>query len=172
VHCLLKLECHAKHTLNNILRSNWHVTTHEIVKRRLPITLHLDKAPRWKTKDLHQFQASLHVIYLDLEHLQIKKDIIPGEVFSVFDFPEEQSFVVPVPPRAKAYAVFLKVTGCKDGVPGNGLQSTGMRCVAAGAVAVKHDKLVKRKAVPKKKQLVAKKHITAKKAKGNRKSSK
>jgi hypothetical protein len=134
VHCLLKLECHAVHTLTNILRSNWHINTAEIVKRQLAITMSLDKAPRWKTRNMHHFQVSLHVIYPDLERNRIQKEIVHSEVFPLFNYPEEIPFVVPVPPRAPAYAVFLKVTGCTDGVPGNGLQSTGMRCVATGII--------------------------------------
>lgn len=134
VHCLLKLECHAVHTLTNILRSNWDIKTAEIVKRQLAVTLSLDNAPRWKTKNMHQFQVSLHAIYPDLERNLIQKEIVQSEVFPLFNYPKEIPFVVPVPPRAPAYAVFLKVTGCIDGVPTNGLQSTGMRCVATGII--------------------------------------
>jgi hypothetical protein len=133
VHCLLKLECHAVHTLQN-LRSNWDIKKAEIDKRRLCIILNLDEAPRWKTKNMHQFQVSLHVIYPDLARNTIHKEIVHSDVFSLFNYPGELSFFVPVPPRVPAYAVFLKVTGCENGVPGRSLQATGMRCVATAVL--------------------------------------
>jgi hypothetical protein len=109
---------------------------------------------------MHQFQASMHVIYPDLARKQIQKEVIHSEVYSVFNFPKEISFVAPVPPNAPAYAVFLKITGCADGVPGNGLQSTGMRCVAAGNIPGKQNQSAKRKTVAKKKRPVAPKRTT------------
>lgn len=134
VNCLLELECHAVHTLNNLLRYSWDLTTYDIVKRQLPITLILDKAPRWKTRNLHHFQASLHVIFPDLQRAQIHKEIVYSPAFGLLDYPDEISFVVPVPPRASAYAVFLKITGWANGKPCRELQSTGMRCVATAII--------------------------------------
>ena len=160
VHCLLNLECHAVHTLKNLLRSNWYNITAEIVKRQLAITLSLDNGPRWKTKNMHQFQASMYVIYPDLARNRIQKEVIYSEVYSIVAFPEELSFVVPIPPDAPAYAVFLKVTGCSDGVPQNGLQSTGMRCVAVGIIPGKQRPPAKRKTATKRKQPNARKRIT------------
>jgi hypothetical protein len=160
VHCLLKLECHAVHTLQNLLRSGWHIKKAGIDKRRLSIALNLDKAPRWKTKSMYHFQLSLHVIYPDLERNKIEKEVIHSDVFSLIDCPGEISFVVPVPPRAPAYAVFLKVSGCIDGVPTNGLQSTGMRCVAVGIIAGKPNGQTGPKAAAKKKQPNAAKQKT------------
>ncbi|THU37006.1 hypothetical protein FAM09_18800 [Niastella caeni] len=140
VHCLLNLECHAVHTLQNLLRSNWYSNKIEIDKRQLSIALSLDKAPKWKTKNMHQFQLSFYVIYPDLARNKLHKEIVHSEVFSLFDYPEELSFVVPVPARAAAYAVFMKVTGCINGVPENWLQSTGMRCVEVGTIERKQPK--------------------------------
>jgi hypothetical protein len=155
VHCLITLECHAVHTLRNILRSYWDIETAVTPKRRLHITLSLEKGPRWKTKNLHQFQASMHVIYPDLVRNRIQKEVVCSEVYSIFNFPEELTFIVPVPPNAPAYAVFLKVTGCSNGKAGNGLQSTGMRCVAVGSLQDKQDTAAGRKAAPKKKKTTA-----------------
>jgi hypothetical protein len=59
--------------------------------------------------------------------------------------------------------VFLKVTGCIDGVPKNGLQSTGMCCVVVGNIPGKENKPAESKAAPKKKQAVARGSNTGKK---------
>ena len=140
VHCLLHLECHVEHTLRNMLRSYCDIKIAGIVKRRLQITLSLEKAPRWKTKNMYQFQASIHVIYPDLERKKIQKEVVFSDSYSLFDYPAEIPFAVPVPSGAPAYAVFLKVTGCKDGVPQNGTQSTGIRCVATGIIQQRKNK--------------------------------
>lgn len=158
VHCLLNLECHAVHTLTNLLRSNWGIKTAEIVKRQLAITLCLNKGPRWKTKNMHQFQASMHVIFPDLARNLIQKEVLYSEVYSIVDFPGELSFVVPVPAGAPAYAAFLKITGCINGVPKNWLQSTGMQCVEVGIIPGKQRMPAKSKTVAKKKRSVAPKH--------------
>jgi hypothetical protein len=50
VYGLLNLECHAVHTLRNLLRTYWDIETTGIVKHRLYINLSLSKAPRWNTK--------------------------------------------------------------------------------------------------------------------------
>jgi hypothetical protein len=134
VHCLLHLEGHAEHTLRNMLRSYCDIKIAGIIRRQLHITMMLEKAPRWKTKNMFHFQASMHVIYPDLARKRIKKEVVYSDVFSLYDYPKKIPFAVPVPSGARAYAVFLKVTGCKDGVPQNGIQSTGIRCVVTGEI--------------------------------------
>lgn len=134
IHCLLHLECHAEHTLRNMLRSYCDITIAGIVKRRLRIVMSLQKAPRWKTKNMFHFQASMHVIYPDFKRKRIQKEVVLSELYSLFNYPNEIPFAVPVPSGARAYAVFLKVTGCQEGVPQNGTQSTGIRCVATGTI--------------------------------------
>lgn len=140
VHCLLHLECHAEHTLRNMLRSYCDIKIASIVKPRLHLTLSLQKAPRWKTKNMYEFQASVHVIFPDLQRKRINKEVVYADSYSLFDYPEEIPFAVPVPVGATCFAVFLKVTGCKDGVPQNGRQSTGIRCVATGIIEKKKQK--------------------------------
>ena len=149
VHCLLHLEGHREHTLKNLLRSYFFIEVAGIIKRQLHITLSLEKAPKWKSLNMYHFQASMHVIYPDFERKRIQKEVVCSDVYSQINFPKEIPFAVPVPPGAPAYAVFLKVTGCKDGVPQNGVQSTGIRCVAIGTIE-KKQKPAKKKRVPKK----------------------
>jgi len=152
---LLNLECHAEHTLHKMLARKWDIDIAGIIKDRLHITVELSGAPRWKTKHMHNFQVSLHVIF-PLQRNKLKKEIAHSEVLPLADYHDEIPFVIPVPSGAASYVVFLKVTGCKHGEPGNGLQSTGMRCVAVGGIPGKKNKPVKRKATPKKKQAVRK----------------
>jgi len=121
VSALLNLECHAVHTLNNIMRRKWDLEITGIVKRRLHITLELSGAPRFKTKHMHAFQVSLYVIYPDLARNQLKKEIVYSDALSVTAYPNELPFVIPIPPRATAYAVFLKITGCKPSQKRNNL---------------------------------------------------
>lgn len=160
VYGLLNLECHAVHMLKNLLRTYWDIETTAIIKRRLCINLSLFKAPRWKTKNMYEFQASIHVIYPDFARNRIQKEVVYSDVYSTSDYPEELAFEIPVPARAPAYAVFLKVTGCIDGAPKNGLQSTGMRCVAAGIITSKQKQPVQVKSAAKKKKAEVKKRIS------------
>jgi hypothetical protein len=157
VYGLLNLECHAVHTLRNLLSTYWDIETIGIIKRRLCINLSLSKAPKWKTKHMHEFQASIHVIYPDFTRNRIQKEVVYSEIYSTSNYPEELSFEIPVPTNAPAYAVFLKITGCIDGVPTNGLQSTGMRCVAAGIITSKQKQPAQIKAAAKKKKPEVKK---------------
>jgi hypothetical protein len=99
---------------------------------------------------MHEFQASIHVIYPDFAHYRIQKEVVYSDVYSISHYPEELAFEIPVPMRAPAYAVFLKITGCIDGVPTNGLQSNGMRCVAAGIITSKLKQPAQVKAAAKK----------------------
>jgi hypothetical protein len=171
---LLNLECHADHTLRKILRTYWDIETTGIVKRRLYIKLSLSKAPTWPTKHMHEFQASIHVIYPDFVRNRLHKVVVYSDVFSTSYYPEELAFEIPVPARAPAYAVFLKVTGCIDGIPQNGLQSTGMQCVAAGIIESRQQQPARPKAAVKKKQPKVKKRKSKRpngasvKRKGNR----
>lgn len=135
VHSLLHLELHAEHTLRNILRSYYNIKISGIVKRQLHISLNLEKPPRWKTRNMYHFQASMHVIYPDFERKRIQKEVVVSDIYSLYKYPSEIPFAVPVPAGAKSFAVFLKVTGCVDGVPQNGRQSTGIRCVKTGVIA-------------------------------------
>jgi len=168
VHGLLNLECHAVHTLKNIFRSNLYIETTEIIKRQLNVSISIGKAPRWRSKHIDGFQLSMHVLYPDLARNRVQKEVVFSEVLPTTGFPEEMSFVIPVPVRALAYAVFLKVTGCIKGKPGNGLQSTGIRCVAAGIIEGKQRPPAKRKTATKKKQPIARKHKARAKGKASR----
>lgn len=132
--CLPDLECHAGHTLRKMLRSYWFVDPVKIVKRQMTITMELSKAPVYRTKYIPSFQVSFHVIYPDFFCNRLKKEVVCSAVFSKDDFPEELRFDIPVPPRATAYAVFLKITECVNGEPKNWPHTTGMRCVAAGII--------------------------------------
>jgi hypothetical protein len=158
VNGLLNLECHAVHTLQNIVRSYLDIEIGGIVKRQLPISVCLDKAPRWRTKHIDGIQVSMHVIYPDLARNRIQKEVVKSEVLPTTGFPEEIPFAIPVPAHAPAYAVFCKITGCIKGIPGERLQSTGMRCVAVGLIPGKQRPPAKRKTIAKKKQPVARKH--------------
>ncbi|HEX6429599.1 MAG TPA: hypothetical protein VF008_18030, partial [Niastella sp.] len=160
VYGLLNLECHDVHTLRKMLRTYGDIEITGLVNRRLHINLSLSKAPKWRTKHMHEFQASIHVIYPDFVRNRLQKEIVYSDVFPTTAYPEELAFEIPVPPRAPAYAVFLKVTGCIDGVPTNGLQSTGMRCVAAGIIAGTPNQKPGLKAATKKKQPKAAKQKT------------
>lgn len=134
IHCLRNLECHAVHTLSNILRSYVFVKVAGMVDNQLPISVCIDKAPRWRTKHLNGFLLSIHVIYPDLVHNHIEKAIGKSDVLSIIGYPKDVPFVMPVPAHATVYAVFLRITGCINGEPNNGLQCTGMRCVATGNI--------------------------------------
>ncbi|OQP65810.1 hypothetical protein A3860_14525 [Niastella vici] len=140
VHCLLNLECHAVHTLSNILRTYVFVKVAPIVDNQLHISVCIDKAPRWRTKHLNGFLLSVHVIYPDLALNRIEKEVLKSDVLSIIGYPKDVSFVIPVPAYASAYAVFLRITGCINGEPTNGLQSTGMRCVTSGNIERKAKK--------------------------------
>jgi len=76
VSALLNLECHAVHTLHKIMRRKWDLEITGIIKRQLYITLELSGAPRWKTKHMHAFQVSLHVIYPDLARNSLQRCVI------------------------------------------------------------------------------------------------
>ena len=160
---LLNLECHAEHTLHKMLRRRWDINIAGIIKKCLHIKIELSGAPRWNTKNMHHFQVSLHVIFPDLERNKLKKEIAHSQVWPLANYPNEIPFVMPVPPEATSYVIFLKVTGCRNGVPANGLQSTGMRCVAVSVIPGSQDKPVKKKASPPKKKTIKKKQVAAKK---------
>jgi len=132
--CLLNLECHAGHTLSNLIRSYWFVDPVTILKRQMTITMELNKAPVYRAKALPAFQVSFHVIYPDLSRNRVKKESAYSNVFSRDDFSSELRFEIPVPPHATSYAVFLKITECVNGEPKNWLHTTGMRCVAVGII--------------------------------------
>lgn len=156
VHCLLNLECHARHRLDNMLRSHWRVDT-TIVKHQLHITFTLTEPPVYNKGFIKEFQAGMHVIFPDLERWKLKKVIAFSEVLHKGNCPYAVSFVIPVPAKSTGVAVFLKVTECKNGIALNHPQSTGMRCVAVMEVPQKQVKPAKKKAAPKKKQAAIKK---------------
>lgn len=151
VHCLLNMECHAKHTLDKMLPSHWNVEV-EIIKSKMNIALTLPGLPVYSKRYLKEFQISMHVIFPDLEKLKLKKVIAYSDILQKTSCPKEFSFEIPVPAKSTTFAVFLKVTECKNGIALNYPQSTGMRCVAVGIITEKKDKPVKKKAAPKKKK--------------------
>jgi hypothetical protein len=153
--CLLNLECDASHTLDKMLRSHCNVEV-EIVKQQMNIAFTLPEPPVYDKRYLKEFQASMHVIFPDLERQKLKKVIAYSDILHKTSCPKEFSFVIPVPAKSTTFAVFLKVTECKNGLALNYPQSTGMRCVAVGLIPGKKEKPVRKKATPQKKKAVKK----------------
>lgn len=170
VQCLLKLECHARHTLDKLLCSHWNVTIAGMTKRQMNIQLYLPEPPVYDKEYMDQFQISLHVLYPDVIKSKLKKETTCSDILNKTSYPKQHSFTIPVPAKATAYLVFLKVTECEDGVALNYPHSTGMCCVAVGIIPENQKKSIKRKAVPEKKQSVPPK-LKAK-VKGGRKKTK
>ena len=169
VKCLLKLECHAEHTLTTMLRSDWFIEIAPIVKRRLCIDLKIPEAPmKRKKKYLPESQVGIHVIFHDPVHNRLRKEEIHSDVFSKTSYPLQLPFVVPVPARVQSYAIFLKVTECINGEAKSWPQSTGMRCIAVGIIPGKQRPPAKRKTATKKKQPIARKQKARAKGKASR----
>ena len=156
VSCLFRMECHTKRTLEKMLHHLLDVKIVEIVKRRMKISFDLPNTPLYDKKYLKEFQISMHVLYPDFENIKLKKEVAWSDVLQKANCPKAFSFVVPVPAKATEYAIFMKVTECKDGVALNYPQSTGMRCVAVGTIERKQKNQSARKAPAKKKKGVAK----------------
>lgn len=140
VSCLLKMECHQKHTLDKMLRSLWEVEVTGISKKQMCISLKMPDTPEYNKKYLKEFQISMHVIYPDFERNKLKKEVACSDVLHKTSCPKTFSFTVPVPAKASQYAIFMKVTECEEGKALNYPQSTGMRCVAVGTIEKKQNK--------------------------------
>jgi hypothetical protein len=168
VHCLLNLECHAEHTLDKMLHSQWNRDV-KIVKRQLNITLTLPETPMYNKTYLKEFQISLHIIFPDFVRQKIKKTIAYTGILHKKSSPKEFSFVIPVPAKSTEFAVFLKVTECEDGIALNYPQSTGMRCLAVGNIPGREQKPAISKSALKTKKSVAKKVGSGRKSAGKRK---
>jgi hypothetical protein len=152
VSCLFKMECHTKRTLEKMFLHLLDVKVAETAKRQMNISLELQDTPLYDKKYLKEFQISMHVLYPDFERSKLKKEVACSDVLQKANCPKAFSFVVPVPPKVTEYAVFMKVTECEDGKALNYPQSTGMRCVAVGAIERKQKNLPAGKGSAKKKR--------------------
>jgi hypothetical protein len=165
VSCLFRMECHTYRTLEKMLMFLLDVNDVEITKRQMRIAFDMPYTPLYDKKYLKEFQISMHVLYPDFEGIKLKKEVAYSDVLHKANCPKTFSFVVPVPPKATQYAVFMKVTECEDGIALNYPQSTGMRCVAVGTIEKKQKSVSARAAPAKKKKGIAKKSPVSKQKK-------
>lgn len=121
------LECSLEHTLETLVEDKYEVTVVP-EKKKLTVTVDLQRHPKWESKNMRGYDLSVVVLFPNFPKQTVKKEVAGVDV-SLKSAPEQIVFELPMPSANAPYLVLLGVEGYGQGKVGQQPSTRGLKVV-------------------------------------------